>query len=432
MEGESTENMIGVPESAPEPPADQKPWLSESRTVRWSLTIAVALLSLFAFMASYWSDAFRACESVNTAISEQASPSETRTESSMQSQTEQSSKTEGSSFEESKSSTVEQSESEVAEEGNWTGSEESNTTTSKESESMTGSGSESEMSEEQATSGSALAVSIGQSKESTTVIDTCKPLGIGQLWPAVLVIGLLLLPDMSEIGIGNLLTLKHRIDTQEKTLVKQEKQQDRLEQLFMLSVSQSQEQRLALYQTFISGGGGTLEIASGQPPRGDDRTVAVNRARVAIAWSALDQLFAPTEAPLSGCRIDLYIHDEYEDVLMAIAGSADPEPAEHWQSGRGATGRAYSTGEYVSATEMTTSDATYDLTEAQQEKFRDLQAVAAMPVTNASGRVIAVLTASSTDPETQLTSEEGFEQLLAIAQESARVLVDLLLWFGDD
>ena len=77
------------------------------------------------------------------------------------------------------------------------------------------------------------------------------------------------------------------------------------------------------------------------------------------------------------------------------------------------------------------SDDAYGLTPGQQRRARNLAAVAAMPVTNAGDEVIAVLAASSVDPESALATPEGFDAHLLVAQEVARVLVDLLQWFGD-
>ncbi len=54
-----------------------------------------------------------------------------------------------------------------------------------------------------------------------------------------------------------------------------------------------------------------------------------------------------------------------------------------------------------------------------------------MPVANASDHVIAVVSGSSDDPDSALGTAEGFDAHLLMAQEVARVLVDLLQWFPD-
>jgi hypothetical protein len=94
-------------------------------------------------------------------------------------------------------------------------------------------------------------------------------------------------------------------------------------------------------------------------------------------------------------------------------------------------GEAWESGEYVLVRGEEVSDDTYGLTPAQQHRARNLALVAAMPVTNAGDEVIAVLSASSVDPDSPLGTPEGFDAQLLVAQKVARVLVDLLQWFSD-
>jgi hypothetical protein len=102
-----------------------------------------------------------------------------------------------------------------------------------------------------------------------------------------------------------------------------------------------------------------------------------------------------------------------------------------WRIGTGAVGEAWQRAEYVLARGEEVSDATFGLTPDQQARYQSLAVVAAMPVTNAAGEVIAVLAGSSTDPDSPLTGPEGFDAHLLVAQEVARVLIDLLKWFTD-
>lgn len=62
---------------------------------------------------------------------------------------------------------------------------------------------------------------------------------------------------------------------------------------------------------------------------------------------------------------------------------------------------------------------------------RNLAVVAAMPVANAHDEVIAVISGSSVDVDSALATAEGFDAHLLMAQQVARVLVDLLQWFPD-
>lgn len=98
---------------------------------------------------------------------------------------------------------------------------------------------------------------------------------------------------------------------------------------------------------------------------------------------------------------------------------------------QGAVGRAWSEERYVVAHGAAVSDGTFGLSPEQQQRYADLAVVAAVPVANASGQPIAVLSASSKEPGTKLTSPEGFRYHLFLADLVARVLVDLLKWSDD-
>jgi len=139
---------------------------------------------------------------------------------------------------------------------------------------------------------------------------------------------------------------------------------------------------------------------------------------------------APDAGPLAGAWFHLYLFDEQRELLLP-AFEGRPSPGKGWKSGVGAVGESWSTGEYVLVRGEEVSDDTYGLTPAQQHRARNLALVAAMPVTNAGDEVIAVLSASSVDPDSPLGTAEGFDAHLLVAQEVARVLVDLLRWFSD-
>jgi hypothetical protein len=168
-----------------------------------------------------------------------------------------------------------------------------------------------------------------------------------------------------------------------------------------------------------SDGSATVEV---------DQVVAATR--LVLASDTLGRLLAPDSGPLAGAWFHLYLFDDQRELLLP-AFEGRPSPSKGWQPGVGAVGEAWSTGEYVLVKGEEVSDDTYGLTPAQQHRARNLALVAAMPVTNASDEVIAVLSASSVDPDSPLGTVEGFDAQLLVAQEVARVLVDLLQWFSD-
>ncbi|MDQ3896236.1 MAG: hypothetical protein M3326_03115 [Actinomycetota bacterium] len=161
---------------------------------------------------------------------------------------------------------------------------------------------------------------------------------------------------------------------------------------------------------------------------GTNQVVAATR--VVLASETLARLLAPETGPLAGAAFHLYLFDEKRDLLLP-AFEGRPSPSRGWKVGTGAVGEAWASAEYVLVRGDEVSDDTYGLTPAQQRRARDLAVVAAMPVTNASDEVIAVLAGSSVDPDSPLATAEGFDAHLLTAQEVARVLVDLLQWFPD-
>ena len=156
----------------------------------------------------------------------------------------------------------------------------------------------------------------------------------------------------------------------------------------------------------------------------------VAATRLILASETLGRLLSPDRGPLAGVSFHLYLYDEQRDLLLP-AFEGRPSPSRGWKIGTGAVGEAWASGDYVLARGPEVSDDTYGLTPAQQRRASDLAVVAAMPVTNARDEVIAVLAGSSVDPDSPLATDEGFDAHLLVAQEVARVLIDLLQWFSD-
>jgi hypothetical protein len=156
----------------------------------------------------------------------------------------------------------------------------------------------------------------------------------------------------------------------------------------------------------------------------------VTATRLVLASEVLGRLLAPEEGPLAGAWFHLYLYDEQRELLLP-AFEGQPSPSQGWKPGVGAVGEAWVSGEYVLARGPEVSDDTYGLTPDQQHRARNLALVAAMPVSNASDEVIAVLAASSVDTDSALGTSDGFDAHLLVAQEVARVLIDLLQWFAD-
>jgi hypothetical protein len=176
------------------------------------------------------------------------------------------------------------------------------------------------------------------------------------------------------------------------------------------------------------------EVSTGLAQAGDGAPVPVDHVlaatRLVLASEVLGRLLVPTRGELADGWFHLYLFDEQQDLLLP-AFEGRPSPSRGWKPGAGAVGEAWTSGEYVLVRGAEVSDDTYGLTVDQQHRARNLAMVAAMPVTNAGGEVIAVLSGSSVDPDSSIGTAEGFDAHLLMAQKVARVLVDLLRWFAD-
>lgn len=193
----------------------------------------------------------------------------------------------------------------------------------------------------------------------------------------------------------------------------------------------------------------TLELATSstiEVEQLDEPNELVAGARYYLAGAALATVLGahPRGTALTplydDCHARLFMYDEDRDRLVPVllpdeVGQDDEDlrSTEEWEPGKGATGSAWDCGEFVYVTGDAIWDTTYGVTEEQAQRFGDLTAVASMPVTNAAGATIAVITATTRSPERAgLANEtEAFETLLARAMLVSRVLVDLLGWFDD-
>jgi len=156
-------------------------------------------------------------------------------------------------------------------------------------------------------------------------------------------------------------------------------------------------------------------------------------ARWVIADAAVGQLLRPSGGPLANCELHLYMLDADQNRLLPVFEPDNGESSsEGWFPGQGATGTSWATRKYVLATGEDTHNRKYGLSSEQEQRYEALTAVASVPVMNRSDRAIAVLSASTTETGTGLTSEEGFEEHLWLAWVIGRLLIDVLEWETDD
>jgi hypothetical protein len=170
------------------------------------------------------------------------------------------------------------------------------------------------------------------------------------------------------------------------------------------------------------------------PGAEDEVSEDIASARLVVARRlASEVLLSPrVVGPLAGCKFHLFLYDQDVDRLLPALEPDDADGSSGWAMGQGATGLAYQGERYVVMTGPDVSNERHGLTQEQQRRYADLQLVAAMPVRNAGGRTIGVLTASTKDPSSQAATDAGYGEHLHLALLMARVLVDLLHWYRDD
>lgn len=162
----------------------------------------------------------------------------------------------------------------------------------------------------------------------------------------------------------------------------------------------------------------------------------VDAARLYSARVALKAIYGDADVYVPAfeqCEFRLFMYDEERSLLVASVRPIDPlVVGREWRPGEGATGVAYEIGEYVIAVGDQTHDATFNLDPSARLAYAHLTEVAAMPLANASGRVVGVLSVSHSTDETILNTSEGYAAHARAAAAATRVVVDLLGLENDD
>jgi hypothetical protein len=285
---------------------------------------------------------------------------------------------------------------------------------------------------------------------SGAVVTTCRApqASDGLVIAYALFILLLLAPDLAELGVPGLLTLRRRVDEQDTRLETEEGRRELLEsQLTSISarltqVSSAQAVGVDELNIYVSGDE-TAHFAAAErqiPPAGAERAGPavivdrVSRARYTAADLFIRRMRAHPGGALDGSHLHLYLPDE-TGLMLVPAFEADRTGrggSDWWQVGQGIVGRSWRDGEALTARGEEILQSIADLPPAQRQRYSGLAVVAAVPVQNGAGRAIAVLSASSSDPETRLDGPEGIETLVTHADAIARLIVDLLGWESDE
>ncbi len=134
---------------------------------------------------------------------------------------------------------------------------------------------------------------------------------------------------------------------------------------------------------------------------------------------------------LDDCRFQLYLYDPELAMLLPLLEPGHPGPPVGLAPNQGTVGVAWTSGEYVVAVGSAVADDTFRLTAEQKARYADLAVATSVPVSNAAGRTIGVVSGSSRSQTSSLATANGLEVQIFLAEAAARVLVDLLKWFSD-
>ena len=163
---------------------------------------------------------------------------------------------------------------------------------------------------------------------------------------------------------------------------------------------------------------------------------ALDATRYLVATLAAERILEEAASAYSGfgdCEFRFFMFDDEEEKLFAVLRPDQPDAGQRgWRRSEGVTGLAYDSGEYQIATGSATHDGTYNLDEDRQQRYAELTEVAAMPVQNALGVTIGVLSVSQTTARTIIGTAESRRAHSAAADALARVVIDLLGWRSDE
>jgi hypothetical protein len=150
-------------------------------------------------------------------------------------------------------------------------------------------------------------------------------------------------------------------------------------------------------------------------------------AQYRLGERALDQLLTNLDGKLHDCEARVFLYDADVGKLLPLwrPESASGEPL-GWEPGQGVTGVAYKEKRYEFAKWPRTQDPEYRLTAEMKARYADLKVVAALPLHNQRDEVIGTLSLASTSIASRMVMDEGYQQHLALAEQVAVILVELM------
>ncbi|MCW2538815.1 MAG: hypothetical protein JWN95_540 [Frankiales bacterium] len=260
------------------------------------------------------------------------------------------------------------------------------------------------------------------------------PIVIGDL----LVVLLLLSPELTEFSVPGLIALKMRVKQQQAATESTAATVETLRQ-HVISLTNSNSSasnavvttNLVLHSAAQSGdetaalSANPDEAAPADEPAIDSRVIS---ARLLLGEMSLPYLFTEAGRQL-GPDVELHLYMPNDDgILLPVDEPGRDADDAGWPPGIGVVGLAWASRSLVVGRGAELRRAIDALPAPRQERYADIEVVAAVPVRNGADRPIAVLSAASRNPAARLDDGAARAQLSVTASLCARVLIDVLGW----
>lgn len=261
--------------------------------------------------------------------------------------------------------------------------------------------------------------------------SSCRPVraGDGLTIAVALLLVLLAAPDVVEASVAGLFSVRTRLDEQEERLAALDAQ--------LAAVASASAVGGGAVVQVLSGVATGAYAAGGVEPAAARAAVSrsggtVDLARFLAAELLIGGLGDLGAGLLAGANLRLYLPEDGGRLLLPVLHQPSTHAdADVWRAGEGAVGRAWSTGAPIALRGAAVQDDVRDLPPERRRRYAGLQEVVAVPVVNAAGRPIGVLSASSQAADADLADGDTRDELIAAAEVLARLLVDLLAWADD-
>lgn len=275
---------------------------------------------------------------------------------------------------------------------------------------------------------------------TTTVTTACHRLTPTDL-PVVawgLLVLALIAPDLSEASFGGV-SLKRKLDQVNDNLAAGFATLNNTVQSFRMSggqfiagdlINQTLPAASNSAETLEAIGSGFNESRGVAASVGLDDVPAVTITRLFAANHLIDLINAHPPDTLGGATLQIY--QAVDDLALPLLRDDELDPmALGFRRGEGVVGKCLDTHAVETAKGARLQQGLDGLAADRRDSYADITSVTAVPLNNAAGRLIGVLSATSRDAAVDVTRAAAQNALRELASPVSRILVDLY-GFDDD